>query len=93
MALPPARLNCRIGEVCSLAGISRWKVRQKMESGEIRWRRDGRDIYLHPADVELGAGNVSARLNCVRSRGELAGCGMEGPWTCCAAARDALPLV
>ena len=46
------RLNYRVGEVCRMAGCSRWKVRQKIEKGEIRWRRDGRDVYLHPDDVE-----------------------------------------
>ena len=45
------RLNYRVGEVCELAGCSRWKVKQKMKMGEIRWRKDGRDIYLNPDDV------------------------------------------
>ena len=49
---PVPRLNYRVAQVCALAGCSRWKVTKKMKTGEIRWRRDGRDIYLHPGDVE-----------------------------------------
>ncbi len=32
------RLNYRIGEVCAMAGVSRWKIKRKMAAGEIRWR-------------------------------------------------------
>ncbi len=49
--MPNRRLAYRVTEVCELAGVGRSVVEAAIRRGEIRSKRCGRVLLLHPNDV------------------------------------------
>jgi len=49
----PTEQNLTTKQVAELLGISPGRVRQLILEGRLPARKDGRDLYIRPADVEL----------------------------------------